>query len=190
MWTTITYLGGVMNREELDLLEEMYTKAVLAARGEGDYIDPKADMKADVLAKALGILKSREYDDDDSDETFTYKTKSRHDFMLVLYSRKLVGALYDILCWNRAIYNGKDYGEGSVIYRSKLYSSDEWHKMTGSLFNDNVEVDYDWDRKVYIDKDGEVPEDEVFYVYTKDQINDKLEDLLRDVYSFVYDFME
>ena len=179
-----------MTRKDLDNLEEMYAKAVLASKGEGDYQDPKAKEKAETLKKLISLVEETDPDDYVPNEEYVYRTRDRRDFLLALYSWKMVGALYDILCWNRAIYNGKDYGEGSVIYRNKLYTAEEWHKMTDSFFGNDTEVDYDWDKKVYRDKDGEVPQDEVHFVYTRDQVNDKLDELLSDVYDFVYNFME
>lgn len=182
-----------MNREDLSLLEEMYMKAIEAAKGEGDYIDPKADLKADVLAKVIGLVKSNIDTDEDeehsSDEVFIYKTRSRRDFMIALNAWNMACALYDIIGWNRAIYNGKDYGKGSVIYRNKILTADEWSRLTNS-FDKERKIEYDWEKKVYKDDEGEVPADEVFSVYTRDQINDELDTLLRDVSSFIYQIME
>ena len=177
-----------MTQEELKLLEDMYEKAMLASDGEGAYIDANASEKAKVLKRAIELLDIDKVDT----EQFIYKTSSRRDFLVALNSWKLLCSIYDVLCWNRSLYNGKDYGKGHTVYRGKLITTEEWERRT-SPFSSKTEEDhikYDWERKVFIDKDGEVPGDSVFHVYTKDDIVDELEDRLREVSDFVYRSME
>jgi tRNA uridine 5-carbamoylmethylation protein Kti12 len=85
----------------------------------------------------------------------------------------------------QAIYNGKDYGKGSVICRGKLYTADEWDKLR----RDN-EIAYNWEERVYIDTHGRIPADEVHFVYTRDQVMEEIDNILEDVKGFVYDVME
>ena len=177
--------------EDLELIEDMYYKAKKASLGEGDYIDPLAEKKAKTLEKIIRLVRREDSTDDEftNEEVFIYKTKDRREFEIALNAPRLLITLYDIMCWNREIYNGKDYGEGSVIYREKEISEEEWQRLTNS-FNPDRDIEYDWESKVYIDYQGEYPASKVFHVYTRDQINNKLDSLLDRVYDFVVRVME
>ena len=176
--------------EDLELIEEMYYNAKKASLGEGEYTDPLAEKKAKTLEKIIRLIRQEDNSEDDSSsDEFIYKTKDRREFEIALNAPRLLVTLYDIMCWNREIYNGKDYGEGSVIYREKEISEEEWQRLTNS-FNPDRDIIYDWDSKVYIDYQGEYPASKVFHIYTRDQINNKLDSLLDRVYDFVIRVME
>lgn len=175
-----------MKSEDIELLEEMYANAILAKNGNGEYVDPKAADKAEVLKKVLDMV--REPKDEEigiCDERFTYTTTNRRDFKIILNSWEMLSTLYDFICLSRAIYNGKDYGKGSVICRGKLYTADEWDK-----FRRDNEIAYNWEERVYIDTHGRIPADEVHFVYTRDQVMEEIDNILEDVKGFVYDVME
>lgn len=173
-----------MTEKELDLLKDMYHNAT----SEGDYKDPKAEEKAEALKKVIDLFTDWE-SNYFNDELYVYKTKDKRNYLISLYGVKFLVALYDILSWRSAIYNGKDYGCGSVIYRNEVISSSEWERRRNH-FSDNAEIEYDYDKKVYIDSKGEVPANEVHFVYTRDDIEKEIGSRLSDVIDLVYQLME
>ena len=179
-----------MSESEIQLLKEMHAKAVLAELGLQDYKDPKAKEKAALLEKLISIYDNKEesvyYGDK---EFYIYKTTDKRNFRLNMEAWRMACSLYDILSWSRNIYNGKDYGMGTVIYRNKAYSRDEWDRMTSS-FNKERKIEYDYDKHAYIDSEGEVSQDEVFFVYTGDQVVEEIDRLTHGISEFIYDFME
>lgn len=45
-----------MTKEDLDNLQDMYYRALAAAKGMGEYVDPKAQAKADTLKKLIDLF--------------------------------------------------------------------------------------------------------------------------------------
>lgn len=116
-----------------------------------------------------------DYSFQNAETRYKIETADRKQLELYLKSNAMVCALYDIICWRRAIYNGKNYGEGSVIYKGKLYSKDEWTLMKHS--------DDEYDENHYF-------KEKPIYCYTEKDIERKLDELLNDISGFVYDYME
>lgn len=173
-----------MNREEINLLKEMLINALASSIGEGKYVDEKAADKAKVLDKAITLLQ-RDNDEEEDKETFIYRTNNKRDFSLVINSSSMLLALYNILDWERKLYNYKDYGEGSVVYRGELMTVEEWDRR-----KNNKEIIFNYNTGNYEDSLGEVPIKEVHSVYTREQICSELDYILEDVKSFVYSIME
>lgn len=99
----------------------------------------------------------------------TIETTDKREATLMLNAEKLALALYDILQWRHAIYNGKDYGEYRYLYKGKLYTESEFSKLT------IPDEEYD---KNYCIKDLKV-------VYTKDDLERKLNYYLDDIADLV-----
>ena len=110
------------------------------------------------------------------DTKYKIETTNRREMELMLNASRMALVLYDIINWKRAIYNGKNYGEGSVLYKGKLYSKDEWEKTK------HTEDEYEEGKPFLKEK--------VTYLYTEDELINKLDDLLRDIDNFVYKNME
>ena len=107
---------------------------------------------------------------------YKIETADKRQMELYLNANNMLCSLYDIICWRRAIYNGKNYGEGSVLYKGKLYSKDEWEKTK------HTKDEYEEGKPFLKEK--------VTYLYTEDELINKLDDLLRDIDNFVYKNME
>ena len=108
--------------------------------------------------------------------TYKIETVNQREALLMLNAKRMACALYDLLCWQRRIYNGKNYGEGVVLYRGKLYDKNEWINVK------HEESDYD--PKTHFLKD------KVEYLYTEKEVENILDENLRQIRDFIYDYME
>ena len=117
-----------------------------------------------------------DYSFEKAETRYKIETADKRQMELYLNANNMLCSLYDIICWTRAIYNGKNYGEGSVLYKGKLYSKDEWEKTK------HTEDEYEEGKPFLKEK--------VTYLYTEDELINKLDDLLRDIDNFVYKNME
>lgn len=108
--------------------------------------------------------------------TYTIQTTDRREMNLMLNASKMAYTLYDILGWYRAIYNGKNYGEGCVLYKGVLYDNNKWCELqhTSDEYNE----------------DGHTLKEKPIYLYTEDEIERKLNELLSDISDFIYNYME
>lgn len=109
---------------------------------------------------------------------YIIKTNDKREMLLMLNATRMAQALYDIISWNRAIYNGKDY-DGHVYFKGKFYSKNEWYSM-----NDKDISEEDRNEQGFIKKDL------LKYVYLNEDIEYKLNDILRDVNDFIYNYYE
>lgn len=110
------------------------------------------------------------------DTKFKIETADAREVELFLKSKIMANVLYDLLCWKRSIYNGKNYGEGSVIYKGKIYKKHEYEILEHS--------------KDEYDETEHFLKEQPLYVYTEDEIEDKLEYYLEDISDFIYRYME
>lgn len=110
------------------------------------------------------------------DTKYKIETTNRREMDLMLNASRMALVLYDIINWKRAIYNGKNYGEGHVVYKGKMYSRDEWEKLK------HTEDEYD--------KETHFLKEKVYHVYTEEELENKLDYLMRDIYDFVYNYYE
>ena len=117
-----------------------------------------------------------DYSFEKAETRYKIETADKRQMELYLNANNMLCSLYDIICWRRVIYNGKNYGEGSVLYKGKLYSKDEWEKTK------HTEDEYEEGKPFLKEK--------VTYLYTEDELINKLDDLLRDIDNFVYKNME
>ena len=117
-----------------------------------------------------------DYSFEKAETRYKIETADERQMKLYLNANRMICTLYDIICWRRAIYNGKNYGEGSVLYRGKLYTKYEWEQLK------HTEDEYDEETHFLKDK--------VEYLYTEEELENKLDELLRDINDFVYDYME
>lgn len=107
---------------------------------------------------------------------YKVETADKRELEIYLNATRFMYALYDILCWRRAIYNGKNYGEGYNLYRGTLYDEHDWMNLK------HEEDEY---------KEG-TPylKDKVTRVYTEDELLRKLDDLLDEVAPTVWKYTE
>ena len=117
-----------------------------------------------------------DYSFEKAETRYKIETADKRQMELYLNANNMLCYLYEIICWRRTIYNGKNYGEGSVLYKGKLYSKDEWEKTK------HTEDEYEEGKPFLKEK--------VTYLYTEDELINKLDDLLRDIDNFVYKNME
>ena len=120
-----------------------------------------------------------EYEDysfEKAETRYKIETADSRQMKLYLNANRMACVLYDLLSWRRAIYNGKNYGEGSVLYQGKLYKKNEWERM------EHTEDEYDPETHFLKDK--------VIYLYTEDDLESKLDSFLDEVRDFIYDYME
>lgn len=117
-----------------------------------------------------------DYSFEKAETRYKIETADIRQMRLYLNANKLACALYDIDNWKRAVYNNKTYNEGSVIYKGKIYSKEEWNLK--SL----PKEDYN--------EDGIFLKEKPLYVYTEEEIVDILDNYLSKVNSIVYDYME
>lgn len=105
-----------------------------------------------------------------------YKIESSdsREIQLMLDSNRLALSLYEILSWLRSIRNGKNYGEGVVLYRGKLYNANEWMNVKH-------------EKEDYKDN-GFTLKDPVVYLYTEDEIIRKLDELTESIQDRIYDY--
>lgn len=118
-----------------------------------------------------------DYSFEKAETRYKIETADNKQMKLYLNSNRLICTLYDIIEWERAIYNGKNYDEGSVLYDGKLYTKNEWEKL------EHAPEEYD-------EKCPWLLKNKVTYLYTEEELKNKLDMLLKDVYDFVYDYME
>lgn len=109
------------------------------------------------------------------DTKYKVETTDKREMELMLNATRMSLVLYDIMNWKRAIYNGKNYGEGSIIYKGKLYSKDEWHKI------EHDESEYD---------ENHYLKEKAYYVYTEDELIRKLDNIMDDIHDFIYHYYE
>ena len=117
-----------------------------------------------------------DYSFEKAETRYKIETADKRQMELYLNANNMLCSLYDIICWRRSIYTGKYYGEGSVLYKGELYSKDEWEKTK------HTEDEYEEGKPFLKEK--------VTYLYTEDELINKLDDLLRDIDNFVYKNME
>lgn len=110
---------------------------------------------------------------------YTIETCDKNEANLMLNATRMASVLYDFMNWHRAIYNGKtdDY---RVLYDGKLYDYNEW--FTKSM----KDIIKDEDK----DENGMLKSGTIRYVYTDDDIEDKLDSLLRDIKDLIYNYYE
>lgn len=116
-----------------------------------------------------------DYSFEKAETRYKIETADKKQLELYLKSNKMACVLYDIICWRRAIYNGKNYGEGSVIYKGKIYDKYEWERLEHS--------DDEYDENHYL-------KEKPIYCYTEKDIELKLDELLDGISGFIYDYME
>ena len=117
-----------------------------------------------------------DYSFEKAETRYKIETADKRQMELYLNANNMLCSLYDIICWKRAIYNGKNYGEGHVVYKGKMYSRDEWEKLK------HTEDEYD--------KETHFLKEKVYHVYTEEELENKLDYLMRDIYDFVYNYYE
>lgn len=118
-----------------------------------------------------------DYSFEKAETRYKIETADARQMKLYLNANRMISVLYDILEWRRAIYNGKDYSDGSVLYDGKLYTKNEWYKL------EHTPDEYDEDKPYLLNK-------EVKYIYTNEELEYKLDSLLKDINDFVFDYME
>lgn len=107
---------------------------------------------------------------------FKIETSDQRQMNLYLNANRMACALYDLLCWRRNIYNGKNYGEGSVLYRGELYDKEDYNRLQ------HTEDEYS-------------PEtlrlrSNPVYLYTDEELERKLNEYLDDISDFIMNYME
>ena len=107
---------------------------------------------------------------------YKIETADSRQMELYLNANRMICALYDLLYWKRNIYNGKDYGEGHVLYKGKLYTKYEYERIQ------HTEDEYD--ETTHFLKESPL------YLYTEDDVMSKLDEYLNDIYDLVYKYME
>lgn len=107
---------------------------------------------------------------------YKVETADKRELEIYLNATRMLYTLYEILCWRRAIYNGKNYGEGSVLYKGKLYDKNEWCQL------EHTKDEYK--------EDSPFLKDPVKYLYTEDELLRKLDELLDGIAPFVWDMTE
>ena len=117
-----------------------------------------------------------DYSFEKAETRYKIETADKRQMELYLNANNMLCSLYDIICWKRAIYNGKNYGEGHVVYKGKMYGRDEWEKLK------HTEDEYD--------KETHFLKEKVYHVYTEEELENKLDYLMRDIYDFVYNYYE
>lgn len=117
-----------------------------------------------------------DYSFEKAETRYKIETADVRQMKLYLNANKMACTLYDLLCWRRAIYNGKNYGEGSILYKGKLYTKDEWHNLK------HTEDEYEEDKPFLKDK--------ITYLYTETELERKLDEYLNEISDFIYDYME
>lgn len=101
------------------------------------------------------------------EEQTVYKieTTDKNEMVLMLNAPRMAQALYDIMCWQRAIYNGKTY-DSSWLVNGKIMSQQEYFDYKPSKG------------------------DEIKEIYIADDIEKKLEEYLRNIKDFIYNYYE
>lgn len=117
-----------------------------------------------------------DYSFEKAETRYKIETADQKQMELYLNANRMACTLYDLICWRRAIYNGKNYGEGSILYKGKLYTKNEWEKLK------HTEDEYD--EKTHFLKEKPI------YLYTEEELEYKLDDLLKDINDFIYNYME
>ena len=120
-----------------------------------------------------------EYEDysfEKAETRYKIETADQKQMELYLNANRMACTLYDLICWRRAIYNGKNYGEGSILYKGKLYTKNEWEKL------EHTEDEYDEETHFLKEK--------TTYLYTEEELESKLDELLKDIDDFIYNYME
>ena len=105
---------------------------------------------------------------------YTIETTNPSEMNLYTNAFKMADVLHDILNWRNRIYNGNNYGEGSVLYRGKLYSKNEWNRLEHS--------EDEYDETVHFLKD------KVVYLYTDEELEKLLGDYLDGISNIIYDY--
>lgn len=60
---------------------------------------------------------------------YRIETRDKREMNMMLNAERMALALYDLLQWRHAVYNGKDYGDYKYLYKGKLYSESEFSKL-------------------------------------------------------------
>lgn len=115
----------------------------------------------------------------ENETKYTIETYDKKEANLMLNATRMASVLYDFMNWHKDIYNGKtsDY---RVLYDGKLYSYDEW-------YIDNAKVIVEDDDK---NGNGIIKSSTVRYIYTEEDIENKLEDLLSEIQDLIYNYYE
>lgn len=103
----------------------------------------------------------------ESKTTYTITTDDPRIARLMANADKLACALYDILGWERQIYNGKDYCDGYFVYSDTVLGE------AGRV--ETASKDLDWEK--------------VEKYYSQKEVLRKLEDFLDPVREAVNDYM-
>lgn len=98
--------------------------------------------------------------------TYKIETNDKNEAILMLNATRMAQALYDLLCWNRAIYNGKNY-DSCWFVNGKIMSQNEYSNYSPISSGENI-------REIYL----------------VDDIENKLEHILEDVKDFIYNYYE
>lgn len=121
----------------------------------------------------------KDYSFENAETRYIIQTSDKRELNLYLNANKLALALYDLIEWRRAIYNGKTYGEVYHLYDGKLYSDDEWMKNYDKIVKPEDKDDI-----------GFIKKGKVQRVYLEDDVEKLLGDKLEDINEFIYNYME
>ena len=113
----------------------------------------------------------------ESPTKYTVTTTDPSEASLLANARKLAFALSNIMDWQRRMFNGKDYGDGTYILEG---DKDTVIRVIGRASA------IDHGEKSYDDVDWE----KVKKYYSEDEVQSKLDAYLEDVRAIVSDFME
>ena len=106
---------------------------------------------------------------------YTIETTNSREANLMMNSGRMAGALYDILSWYRALYNGKDY-DYKILYRGKLYTEQEFRKVEPPVED--------------LTEHGLIRPELITHVYTAETLEKKLRDLTDNISDLIFNYYE
>lgn len=113
---------------------------------------------------------------EESPTKFTVTTTDPAEASILANARKLVFALSNIMDWQRRMYNGKDYGDGTYILEGDENSVIRVIGRASAVDHGSANTDgIDWEK--------------VKKYYSEDEVQTKLDGYLEEVRSIVNDFM-
>lgn len=110
---------------------------------------------------------------DNEPTRFKIETIDYNEATLMINSHKLANAIYEVMNWRHALYNGKDY-DIKVLYHEQIYKYNDWIQ--------NFDT---YKRPEDTDEHGYIKNGLVHYIYTDADIIRKIEDLLGDTINLV-----
>ena len=110
-----------------------------------------------------------------SDTVYTIKTTNSKEANLMMNAVRMAGALYDILCWYRQIYNGKDY-DNQLLVDGRLMTNQEYWK-----YREEKGLQYQPDSDEFVN---------IKTVYTQEDLEHKLEILTDNIRDLIYEYYE